>query len=303
MPGNKHRSLRILGALAIVLSIAIALGAWQGRRIWLGPAGAAFDSEGISIHYTDEGKGIPVVLVHGLAFTGNLEWRNVGIVDALLPTYRVITMDVRGHGQSDKPHDPAQYGLQMVEDVVRLLDHLKIEKAHVVGLSMGGFITLKLTVVHPERLLSASICAAGWQDLSTQNLAFGEAVAGALERGEGIGPLAGKLGITGTLERFGVRLGVNYFNDPIALAAVLRGFPGLAVSEAALRANAVPALTIIGSEDGFLPDARALNARMSNHTLVVVEGKNHMNIPTADAFLPALQRFLAEHTPVAESPR
>lgn len=289
--------------LALVLCLAIALGLWQGRRFWLGPEGASFESGGILIHYTDEGQGIPVVLVHGLAFNGNLEWRNAGIVNALLPTYRVITMDVRGHGQSGKPHDPAQYGVHMVDDVVRLLDHLKIAKAHVVGLSMGGFITLKLAVLHPARLLSASICAAGWQEPNAQNLDFGEAVARALERGEGIGPLAGKLGLTGALEKFGVRIGVNYFNDPIALAAVLRGFPALSVSDAELRANAVPALTIIGSEDGFLPDARALNARMSQHTLVVVEGKNHMNIPTADAFIPALQRFLAEHPPAAVDTR
>ncbi len=79
--------------------------------------------------------------------------------------YRVIALDNRGHGKSDKPYDPAQYGLELVDDVVRLMDHLGIAKAHVVGYSLGGFITLKLALRHPERLLSAAPCGAGWSPI------------------------------------------------------------------------------------------------------------------------------------------
>lgn len=73
-------------------------------------------------------------------------------------------MDVRGHGLSGKPHDTAQYGVEMVEDVRRLLDHLKIEKAHLVGYSMGGFIVYKFMALHPERLITAMPCGAAWME-------------------------------------------------------------------------------------------------------------------------------------------
>ena len=66
----------------------------------------------------------------------------------------MIALDCRGHGKSDKPHDPAKYGPEMAADVVRLLDHLKIEKAHLIGYSSGAFIAGKVAATHPERVLS-----------------------------------------------------------------------------------------------------------------------------------------------------
>ena len=96
-----------------------------------------FDSKGVRIHFMDEGQGDPVVLIHG--FTGNLvsEWSASGTTQTLLDAgYRVIAFDVRGHGESDKPHDPADYGDAMSEDTVRLLNHLGIERAHIVGYSV-----------------------------------------------------------------------------------------------------------------------------------------------------------------------
>src|SRR6266446_970237 len=110
-----------------------------------------FDSNGVKIRYTVEGKGEPVLLIHG--FTANIEiqWTIPGITRALAKKYQVIAFDNRGHGKSGKPHDAEKYGMEMVEDAVRLLDHLKIKKAHVVGYSMGGMIALKLAVVHSDR--------------------------------------------------------------------------------------------------------------------------------------------------------
>jgi len=287
---------------ALVLAAVFLVLPGQVRNRLLGPEGNYFDSAGVRIHYTDEGRGTPVLLVHGFANPANLQWRRTGRIQALAKNYRVIALDNRGHGRSDKPHDPSQYGVQMVEDLVRLLDHLKIEKAHVVGYSMGGFITLKMTAMHPERLLSAAPCGAGWEPATRENLDFGEAVAKAVENGEP-GPLPRRLGITERplkwWERLGVRMSLAWFNDPKALAALMRGASGLAVTEEELRSNKVPALTIIGSEDGLLPDAKALAERMANHELVVLEGKNHMNADVSGAFLERLQAFLAAHTPVS----
>src|SRR5262245_1062648 len=98
------------------------------------PAPSSFDSAGVNIQYLDTGTGVPVVLLHG--FTGSYarHWEAPGVVAALQTAgYRVIAMDCRGHGQSGKPHEVSQYGLEMVQDVIRLLDRLHIERTHLVG--------------------------------------------------------------------------------------------------------------------------------------------------------------------------
>lgn len=113
------------GALAIlVLSLPVAY--FLFHKIW----GDNFDSNGVSIHYAVQGKGAPVILVHGYAVNSGLNWRIMGVIDALSEDFQVVAMDCRGHGLSGKPHDPKQYGIEMAEDVIRLMDHLKIEKAH-----------------------------------------------------------------------------------------------------------------------------------------------------------------------------
>src|SRR5260221_4161393 len=131
------------------------------------PLGAAvthheFDSNGVPISYTDKGHGTPVVLIHGLTSSGDRTWRMPGTVQRLTPHYRVITVDVRGHGRSGKPESESAYGVQLEEDVVRLLDHLHIRRAHVVGYSMGGMIAMKLLVLHPDRVQSALLGGMGW---------------------------------------------------------------------------------------------------------------------------------------------
>src|SRR5215204_7274356 len=106
-----------------------------------------FDSRGVRIRYIDSGAGVPVVLVHG--FTANIEraWIETGMVDNLARDHRVIALDLRGHGKSGKPHEPAAYD-EIALDVVRLMDQLRIERAHAVGYSLGGIILAKLLTTH-----------------------------------------------------------------------------------------------------------------------------------------------------------
>ena len=98
------------------------------------------DHRGIRIHYEVDGHGPDLVLQHG--FTGSVKrWYDFGYVDALRSSYRLVLVDARGHGASDKPHDPAAYELALrVGDVVAVLDALGIAKAHYWGYSMGGWI-------------------------------------------------------------------------------------------------------------------------------------------------------------------
>ncbi len=111
-------------------------------------------SEGIRIHYEVEGSGTPLVLLHGLADT--LEgWRDAGWVGALRDHHRLVLIDARGHGESDRPRRPEAYAAEAyVRDVVAVLDALGIAQAHVAGYSLGGVVAFALAHLAPTRLRS-----------------------------------------------------------------------------------------------------------------------------------------------------
>src|SRR5262249_20415281 len=112
---------------------------------------------GVRIHYELEGTGAPLVLQHG--FTQSLKgWYACGYVDALKAHFRLLLIDARGHGESDKPHDPAAYALSLrVGSVVAVLDALALDRAHYWGYSMGGGIGFGMAKYAPERLRSLVI--------------------------------------------------------------------------------------------------------------------------------------------------
>jgi pimeloyl-ACP methyl ester carboxylesterase len=120
------------------------------------------DASGVKLAYFVQGKGEPVVLVHGWLSSAGINWALPGISDYLAKDFKLLAVDVRGHGLSDKPTKADAYGMELVEDVIRLLDHHKIDKAHIVGYSMGGIITAKFLAKHPDRALSGTLCGAGW---------------------------------------------------------------------------------------------------------------------------------------------
>jgi pimeloyl-ACP methyl ester carboxylesterase len=138
--------------------------------LWLGrPANSIaaaesqfFDAKGVKIHFLIEGTGEPVVLIHGLDSSARVNWQMPGTIDALAKDHQVIAIDLPGYGESDKPADPAAYGEQWVDDVILLLNHLNIRKAHIVGYSMGGMVALKLIAEHPDRVISGTLGGAGW---------------------------------------------------------------------------------------------------------------------------------------------
>ncbi len=149
------------------------------------------DSAGVRIRYIDVGPrdGEPVVLIHGGFGSIEWHWGESGVIDALDDDYRVIALDCRGHGKSDKPLDPEMYGNEMVDDVVRLLDHLKIDKAHIVGYSLGGRIAYKLVADHPKRVISAMPCGIDGEPTSEELFAASNHFASALENTENVLPI------------------------------------------------------------------------------------------------------------------
>jgi pimeloyl-ACP methyl ester carboxylesterase len=254
----------------------------------------------VRIHYTDDGRGEPVVLIHGWGVDLKWCWEEPGIIDALRERYRVIALDNRGHGRSDKPHDPEQYGMNMVSDVIRLLDHLKIETAHIVGYSMGGVIASLLLTEYPGRLRTATIGGLGWEE-GDAPLKRRIQTAESLEAGKGLGPAVQALTPPG--EQSSVREQMEAINkwflernDPVALAAIARGNAALRASEEKLRANRTPALAIVGELDPLRASVDKLASIMGNLKVAVVPGANHMFAVRRPEFLEALKAFLSAHS-------
>jgi len=122
----------------------------------------------INIYYEVEGKGPPLVMLHGL--TGSLEsYRETGFVEALSDGYQVILMDARGHGKSDKPHQSSMYAAEyLVSDVTAVLDDLGIETTSFFGYSFGGGIAFECAKYAPERMKALIAGGAGARQPSAE---------------------------------------------------------------------------------------------------------------------------------------
>ncbi|MBL8208716.1 MAG: alpha/beta hydrolase [Blastocatellia bacterium] len=265
-----------------------------------------FDSSGIRIRYIEQGTGEPIVLLHGYA--GDLStWTRFGIFQDLAKDYRVIAIDIRGHGKSDKPHDPKQYGAKMGIDVIHLLDHLHIRKAHIVGLSMGGAITAKLLTQKPERFLTATLAESGgtlgWT-AEDQSRAEREAT----ETEQGVSrtvvlrywptskPKPTEEEIEAELKE---RRAANAGQDVIARAAVRRSAGDRAVTEAQVAAVKVPTISIVGTADPVMEKVRLLKSVMPQLKVVTIDGATHGDETAAfrrPEFLRALREFLSSNS-------
>ena len=119
-------------------------------------------ADGTKLHYLDVGEGPPVVLLHGARGSAVGNWFRTGVGPALVPTNRVIAIDMRGHGLSDRSerrgHD------LYADDVLEVMDQLGVERAHIGGYSMGGAITLRILASEPERFITAFFAGAGIPD-------------------------------------------------------------------------------------------------------------------------------------------
>lgn len=261
-----------------------------------------FDSNGVKIRYVDKGEGEPVLLIHG--FTSRLEfWEKIGIISGLTKNgFRAVAYDARGHGASGKPHDPEQYGEEDVEDVLRLLDHLSVDRAHVAGYSRGSMIASRLVAQHPDRV--RSVVFGGWavgNPVSTLSSAKCQAVADSLSRGTYPVPLMRALipeetPLPSAEEQAQFMKQIVEANDMVAVAAAFRsGCKAREITAAALRATGVPALAIVGAFDGMAPSVRAMGREMQDGVQVVVIPKaDHITAARHPAFLKHLLSFLGE---------
>ena len=256
-----------------------------------------FDSAGVALRYVEAGEGEPVVLLH--SFCGNLERDFVrsGLLGALAQHYRVIALDLRGHGKSGKPHDPRRYGREMALDVVRLLDHLQLQRAHVVGYSLGAHVVAQLLTLHPERFITATLGGAPgrrrWSEDDDRRIATEAAEMARGEMRTQILRLWPKSAPPPSAAEIEARTRAYLRgNDPKALAAVRLANRDQVVSDAALAAAGVPTLGLVGSRDEYRDAFRELARVMPQLTLVEIEGAAHGQALERAEFRDALLAFL-----------
>lgn len=283
------KKLGIAVGVALLVLVVLAAGvAWLALHE---VHGKYFDSAGVRIHYTDEGAGVPVVLVHGYSSNATQNWRLSGLHRKLLPQFRVITMDVRGHGLSGKPHAADQYGVEMANDVLRLLDHLKIEKAHVIGYSMGGFIVFKFLSMHPERVITAMPCGAAWMEPGDPL----ENLANQIYKGQTQGnPNArGLNGLFDTLQR----KATAYYLDLEALKYLTASFPQLAITREALGKITVPVMAVKGAEEELVLGGSDPKSALPQYQEMLIPRGKHVNVIFFSEFHRAIIDFLLAHPP------
>jgi pimeloyl-ACP methyl ester carboxylesterase len=228
----------------------------------------SFNHGDVEIAYLDEGEGDPIVLVHGFASTKNVNWvYPTWVSDLRKDGRRVIALDNRGHGESAKLYDPAQYSIEMMAgDVVALMDHLDIPRADVMGYSLGGRMTAWLGLNAPERLRSAILGGIGLAMI--EGGGPGENVAQALEAPslEDVRDPVGR-----TFRAFADQTR----SDRLALAACLRGSRGLMTKEEAAGIS-VPVLIAVGTTDEVAGSAHALGDIIADSEVLDIPGRDHM---------------------------
>jgi pimeloyl-ACP methyl ester carboxylesterase len=290
---------RLFGRRAARLLIVAVMLATPSNAAAQAAADGSFSSNGVTIHYLERGRGEPVVLLHGFTGSASRHWDTPGVMEALEKAgYRALAMDCRGHGQSGKPQDASQYGLEMVADVVRFLDHLKIDRAHIVGYSMGGAIVTQMLVKHPGRVLSATLLGAGWEGEDLQAFRSQmQALADGFAKGDAT-PLirAVASGQDPSPEQVAA-LNASLFarNDPQALSAAARGMAVLfEVPKEALRGVTLPVLAVVGEHDAHnVESVKRLAAVMPKTEIVVIPAVDHATSVRPSA--PHITAFLAKH--------
>lgn len=246
----------------------------------------SFDHGGVEIAYLDEGEGDPVVLIHGFASNKVVNWVYPTWISELKKHgYRVVALDNRGHGESSRLYDPANYAIAaMAGDVVALMDHLDIERADLMGYSMGARITGWLAYTRPMRLRSVILGGLGIGLVAGGGP--GENVARALEA-PSLDDVSDPVGRTFRAFAEQTR------SDRMALAACMRGSRQLMTREQAA-AIAVPTLIAVGTADDIAGSAEALAEVIPGSCVLPIPRRDHMRAVGDRAYKEGVLAFLSE---------
>lgn len=248
----------------------------------------SFSHDGLQLHYVDEGKidATPVLLIHGFASSITFNWLNPGWLQELSQNgYRVIAIDNRGHGKSDKPHESEAYKPEkMADDAAALLDYLSINQAHIFGYSMGARISAFLALRHTQKIKS---------------LIFGGLGIGMVE---GVGdwdPIAKALLAPSidTIEHPQGRIFRAFADktksDRYALAACIKTSRTLLTAQQMAEIH-VPTLIGVGTRDDIAGSATELALLMQNAESFEIERRDHMLAVGDASFKRKVLAFLSD---------
>ena len=232
-----------------------------------------FTSGDARLRYRDIGQGDAVILIHGLSRSLD-DWN--GVADSLALDHRVIALDVRGFGKSTRFSDRAHFGRRMADDVVQLMDHLGIPRAHLAGHSMGAAISAKIATLYPNRVSSLALLAGPfYQD----TLTFGKDERGfatEIEQHRSMKKLIRWLfpplpdSIVAAWDADGMSR-----NDPVTIAAAMRSMDALMVVPSTAGNVRAPTVIIVGGGDPLAPQSRWLATWWPNARLVEIPEADH----------------------------
>jgi pimeloyl-ACP methyl ester carboxylesterase len=243
-----------------------------------------FNSAGVEIAFDVSGKGPPVLLVHGFASNSRINWGETGWVRTLNEAGRqVIVFDHRGHGESEKLYDSGQYSaLMMADDAARLLDHLGIASADVIGYSMGARVTAFMLINHRAKVRRAVL--AGLAQNLIDGVPGSEEIAKSLEADD----LSSVTDLQGRAFRIFAQ---RTQGDLKALAACIRS-SRVKIKPDALALVDRPVLVVAGENDTLAGNIQPLVDAIPGAHGVSLPGKDHMSAVGDLGFKRAVVEFL-----------
>ncbi len=245
---------------------------------------ADFESDGVRIHYYLEGppEGAPTILVHGFCSNFQVNWVGSRWVETLTRAgRRVIGLDTRGHGRSEKPHDPDSYGPRMVADVANLIEHLSLERVDFVGYSMGSQIGLRFLAARPAHIHRAVLGGIGMN--VTTPFRAAESIARRLRGDE-----AERGPVPTLFYNFAIAVPGNDL-EALACCITSRSTP---LGEELLAAIQTPVLIVVGGADPIARDARRLAELIPAAEYFEVPGRDHATAVPSRAIKERALEFL-----------
>lgn len=244
-----------------------------------------FASDGIDIAFIEEGAGDPVLLIHGFGSTKEINWVGPSWMRTLVEAgYRAIAFDHRGHGASGKVYDPALYDTRlMAEDAKRLLDHLGISRADVIGYSMGARVGAQMALHFPQEVRSLVMGGLGYH--LVEGVGLPQSIADAME--------APSLeAVTDPMGRMFRSFADANKQDLKALAACIRGSRQVLAPEEVARIYQ-PVLVAVGTRDTVAGDAHKLAALMPDAVALDIPNRDHNPAVGDKVFKQGVLDFLA----------
>jgi pimeloyl-ACP methyl ester carboxylesterase len=283
---NRLRAAFLLGSLVTSVALLQATPQVATATATASLATAAdqqLTADGVSLRYRDVGTGDPIIFIHG--YTATLE-SMLGVANALPADYRKVALDIRGFGRSTKFSEPSRFGQGMVDDVIHLMDELKIQRAHLVGHSMGALIAANVVAKYPARVSTAAFVAGpfwGEPQITTESTRWTTD----LENGNGLlnffqwlfpgmDPKAAAATNAGTMKA----------NDLGSLTAAMRSLPQLAIT--GLPKDGSRVLLVAGTADPLFPLSTAFAKQTPGATLVEIAGANHISVIMAPEAVKAI---------------